>query len=59
MISSRAKRILSIKGEKISIVRGNTDGVTYFVRQGQKEVIEENGDGRNRIILVSNSRSQL
>jgi hypothetical protein len=44
----------------INVARGNTDSVTYLVRQGQQEVIEEDGGGRNRIILASiaHSRSQ-
>jgi len=36
----------------------NTNGIAYLVRQGQKEVIEEDGRGRNCIILVEIARSQ-
>jgi hypothetical protein len=32
---------------------GNTSDMAYLVWQGQQEVIEEDGDDRNYIILVS------
>jgi hypothetical protein len=37
----------------MSAARGDADGMTYLVRQGQKEVVEEDGGDRNRIILAS------
>jgi len=40
------------------VARGNTHDMAYLVGQGQKEVIEEDGGGRNSIILVAITRSQ-
>jgi len=37
---------------------GNTDEMAYLVRQCQEVVVEENGGGRNCIILVTIARSQ-
>jgi len=31
----------------MNLTEGNTDDVAYLVRQGQKEVIEEDGGGCN------------
>ena len=31
----------------INLARRNADDMAYLVRQGQKEVIEEDGGGRN------------
>jgi hypothetical protein len=42
----------------INVVGGNTNGVAYLVWQGQQEFIEEDGGGRNRIILDSIGHSQ-
>jgi hypothetical protein len=42
----------------MSAANGNTNDMAYFVRQGQQEVIEEDGGGRNRIILASIVHSQ-
>ena len=36
----------------------NANDMTYLVRQGQEEVIEEDGGGRNCIILVTIGRSK-
>ena len=33
--------------------------MAHLVRQGQEEVIEEDGGGRNCIVLVAIARSQL
>jgi len=40
------------------VVKGNTDEMAYLVRQGQEVVIKEDGGGRERIILVTITRSQ-
>jgi len=40
------------------VVKRRANDMAYLVRQGQKEVIEEDGGGRNYIILVAISRSQ-
>ena len=40
------------------MVKRRANDVAYLVRQGQKEVIEEDGGSRNYIILVVISRSQ-
>ena len=45
MISSSAKRILSFT--TINVAKGSIDYMAYFVRKGQKEVVEEDGCGRN------------
>ena len=47
MISSLAKRTRSFTGGAINLARGSTDDMAHLVRQGQKEVIEEDGGGRN------------
>ena len=47
MISSRAKRIRSFTGGLINLAKGNTNVMAHLVRQGQKIVIEEDGDVRN------------
>ena len=39
----------------MNVARGNTDDMAYLVRQGQKEVVEEDGDGRNRSFSVIES----
>ena len=36
----------------ISLAKGNTGNMTYLVRQGQQEVIEEDGGDRNYVVLV-------
>ena len=43
----------------MGVVKGNTDGMTYLVRQGQKEVIEEDSCCRKCIILVAIAQPQL
>jgi hypothetical protein len=35
------------------LYEGGTSDMAYLVRQGQQEVVEEDGDDRNCIILVS------
>ena len=40
------------------MVKGSANDVAYLVRQGQQEVIEEDGGSRGYIILVVISRSQ-
>ena len=52
MISSRAKRIQPFTGP-ISLVRSNTNGIVYLIRQGQQEVVEEDGGDRKAIILAA------
>jgi hypothetical protein len=37
----------------MDLTKGYADDVAYLVRQGQQEVIEEDGGDRGRIILVS------
>jgi len=37
----------------MNLAKGNADYTTHLVRQSQKEVIEEDGGGRNFIILVA------
>ena len=37
---------------RINVEKGNSDDMAYLVAQGEKEVIEEDGGGRNRITLV-------
>ena len=41
----------------MNLVRGKSDETTYLVRQGQKEVVEEDGGGRNYIVLATIARS--
>jgi len=41
----------------MNLTKGNTDGMAYLVRQGQKEVIEEDGCGRECIMLDAIARS--
>jgi len=43
----------------MNLAKRNADEVAYLVRQGQEVVIEENGGGRNYIILVTIARYQL
>ena len=43
---------------KISVAKGNANGVAYLVRQGQKVVIEEDGGDRDCIILIVIPRAQ-
>jgi len=52
MISSRAKHIRSLTGEVTNLAKGNTNDTAYLVRQGQQEVVEEDGGGRNCVILA-------
>jgi hypothetical protein len=47
MISSRAKHIRSIAGGAVNSAKGDANHMAYLVRQGQEEVIEENGGDRN------------
>ena len=58
MISSRAKRILSSTGGSINVARGNTGDVAYLIRKGQEVVIEEDGGGRNFIVLAAIAHSR-
>ena len=59
MISSRAKRIQPFTG-LISLMRSNADNIVYLIRQGQQEVVEEDGGGRHGKILakIPHSESQ-
>ena len=57
MFSSRAKRIQPFTGP-ISLMRSNMNGIVYLVRQGQQEVVEEDGGGRHSIILAAISHSE-
>jgi hypothetical protein len=45
-IYSRAKHIGSITGGVMDLTKGYADDVAYLVRQGQQEVIEEDGGDR-------------
>lgn len=40
------------------MVKRNANDVAYLVRRGQNKFIEEDGRGRNRIILIATARSQ-
>ena len=52
MIFSLSRRIQSFTGGTVSLAKGNANEMAYLVGQGQKEVIEEDGGDRNRIILI-------
>ena len=52
MISSRTKHIRSFTGEVISLAKDGTNDVTYLVRQGQQEVVEEDNGDRSYVVLV-------
>ena len=45
MISFPSKHIRSFTGRVMNLAEDYTDGTAYLVRQGQKKVIEEDGDG--------------
>jgi hypothetical protein len=42
----------------MNVAREDTNDVTYLIRQGQQEVIEEDGSDRNRVILAAIAHSQ-
>jgi hypothetical protein len=52
MISSRTKRIRPFAGGVINLAKNNASETAYLVRQGQQEVVEEDGGDRNYVILV-------
>ena len=58
MISFLANRILSFTGGTINAAKRQAKDMTHLVRQGQEEVIEEDSGGRNRIILITITRSK-
>jgi len=42
----------------MNLTKGSADDVAYLVRQGQKEVVEEDGGGCSRVILIRMIRFQ-
>jgi len=58
MISFPSKHIRSFTGGVMNLAEDYNDDMAYLIRQGQKEVIEEDGGGGKRIILVAILYSQ-